>query len=206
MRTVLTWPVGRDPHDAQAARRPPALPPAAYVTGCTVGGACAAGAVAIAASALRGTGAVPAAVLLCAAVVATAVAVIAEWRGALHPAFERRAQVPRHWLLWRRRSQTAFAFGLMIGAGVFTRVVRATAYVVVACIVVAPSAMTGAAVGAIYGGTRGSVLLATWAADRRGYARPLWQRAAAGCITHRRLAVIAVLAFSVVLVQFFGTS
>lgn len=44
------------------------------------------------------------------------------------PLPERRTQVPRHWLLWRRRSLAAAGFGLIIGSGVPTHLKHPSAY------------------------------------------------------------------------------
>jgi hypothetical protein len=168
MHVVLTWPVGHDAH-APRTPAPPAAPVAAYVVGTAAGGATAAGLVAVMGRALGGADA-PGLVVVALAVVVLAIALQANGRVAPLP--ERRAQVPRQWLLWADRRKTALAFGLMIGAMVLTHLRHASAYVLGATVVLAPSVGAGAALGAAYGMFRGMPLIVTWACDRLGRLRP----------------------------------
>ncbi|MBA3736531.1 MAG: hypothetical protein H0W90_15285 [Actinobacteria bacterium] len=76
---------------------------------------------------------------------------------------ERRRQVPRRWLLWRHRTLIAAAYGLMVGAGVLTKVRHAAFYVTLCFFAVAPSVAAAAILGALYGVSRGGMLLLNWA-------------------------------------------
>lgn len=173
----------------------PIPPVLAYAASCTVGGALVGLALASAALAVRSaSSALMVALTLLAGSVAI-LAVICEWHGAVRPLPERARQVPRRWLLWRCRSCTAAAFGLMLGAGIYTHLLHAVAYVVAVLALLAPSPLVGMSVGAIYGGTRGAILLVTWAADRWNVRRPPWRRlASSGPTSHRGLAVLALAA------------
>jgi hypothetical protein len=193
MRTVLTWPVGHAAQPQRASVTAPLRHVLVYAASCTFGGAIVALALASVAMAMRAAGDVLATALVLMACSVATFAVVCEWRGAVRPLPERSRQVPRHWLLWPCRSCTAAAFGLMLGAGVFTHLLHAAMYVVAALIVLAPSVAAGVAVGVIYGGTRGAIVLVTWAADRRSRPRPPWQRlATTGATSHRGLAIAAL--------------
>lgn len=190
MAAVLTWPVGRA---APAHSKPPFAPVAAYVGGCAAGGMAVGTALGLAAA---GASTVPGAdVVLTAVIVAGALVTAAlQWTGRMGPLPERRAQVPRHWLLWRRRSLTAACFGLMIGCGVLTHVKHPSAYVLAALILLVPTPLAGAVVGAAYGLGRGSTLGLTWLADRYVGRRPRWlERGFDPRILNRFLAAAAVL-------------
>ena len=82
-----------------------------------------------------------------------------QWHGKVRPLPERQAQVPRRWLLWRSQTLTAVAFGFLLGSGFLTYLHQASAYVLAALILLAPSDGAGIAVGALYGSTWGLVLL-----------------------------------------------
>jgi hypothetical protein len=195
MRTVLTWPVGHAADVQEAPVTAPLRYAVAYALSCTLGGALVGLALAVAALGVRSAGGAIVAVLAVAAAAVAAVAVICEWRGTVRPLPQRSRQVPRHWLLWRCRSCTAAAFGLMLGAGVFTHLLRAATYVVAALALLAPSLVVGILLGAVYGGTRGVIVLVTWATDRWSIPRPPWQRlATTGPTSHRGLAAVAFLA------------
>ena len=96
------------------------------------------------------------------------VAVVLQWCGRVTPLPERHRQVPRRWLLWRSREATGLAYGLMLGAGVLTRLQFAAIYVLALLVLLAGSSTTGAAIGALYGGLRAAPLIATWVFDRWG--------------------------------------
>jgi hypothetical protein len=118
------------------------------------------------------------------------VALLLQWTGRVAPLPERHVQVPRYWLQWRRRSTTAAAFGVMLGAGFLTRLKYATAYTLAAILLLAPTVGTGAAIGATYGAGRGMALGCTWFFDSYlGYRLP-WERA-----MHAHRAVARALAF-----------
>jgi hypothetical protein len=159
MNDTFAEPVGPGPHNST---RPPALPVAVY-------GLSAAGGGALAGAALGWVGAQiatsPNWLRTAAAVVAAAVAVVAvafEATGRVAPLPERPAQVPRRWTLWRNKSRTAVAFGLMLGAGGFTWLHHASMYVLAVAAAFAASPALGAAVGAVYGLGRGSMLVVAW--------------------------------------------
>lgn len=162
MMDVFTWPVGRAGQQQSTTSKPPAGPPLAYLLGTAVGGL-ATGVVLSLVGSLTGLHDTPAApwILLGAG---TAVVGL-EFAGRVRPLPERRRQVPRRWLRWRSRSTTAGAFGLMIGAGVFTRLEHAVAYGVAAMAMIALPLGAAAVVGAIYGGARGLSLAVTWLTD-----------------------------------------
>jgi sulfite exporter TauE/SafE len=139
---------------------------AAYAASATAGGALAGaalgwlGAQVADAAAWLGTAAVVAAALL------AVYAVALESAGRVAPLPERAAQVPRRWTLWRNRSRTAVAFGLMLGAGGFTWLHHAAMYVLALIAAFSASPAVGAAVGALYGLGRGLMLVVAWL--RRG--------------------------------------
>jgi hypothetical protein len=167
MALVLTWPVGRDVKITGENRGlPPIAPPIAYVVAATLGGTITGAAVGALGVSLRsGLGNFSGA-LTGGAVTIALVAIVLQWQGKLAPLPERRAQVPRHWLLWRRPALTAAAFGLMIGAGVLTHLRYASAYVLGALLLIAPSVAVASALGGLYGASRGLKLLETWLGDR----------------------------------------
>jgi hypothetical protein len=82
--------------------------------------------------------------------------------GRIDPLPQRHQQVPRRWLGWRRRSLTAAAFGLMLGAGALTHLRYAVMYVLAIATLAAPSPWMAACVGAVYGASRGAMLFYTW--------------------------------------------
>lgn len=161
MMDVFTWPVGRAAQQS-ATSKPPAGPPLAYLLGASIGGLATGVALSLVGS-VTGLHETPAApwILLGAGAVAAGL----EYAGHMRILPERRRQVPRRWLRWRSRSTTAGAFGLMIGAGVFTRLEHAVAYGVAAIAMIALPLEAAAVVGAVYGGARGSSLAVTWLTD-----------------------------------------
>jgi hypothetical protein len=175
METVLTWPVGRT---SESTRRdaPPCKPVMAYALAAALGGAASALVIAAPAAALRGiSDAAAIAVAIGAAGTALAAAGL-QWRGRMGRLPERRAQVPRNWLLWRHRTATAAAFGVVIGSGVLTHLKHASSYALAAVIAVAPTVEAGAIVGGLYGLSRGLTLVLTWMGDRFVARRPRWPR------------------------------
>lgn len=195
MEAVLTWPVGRD-NDY----KPSPAPVVAYTVSTTF----AAMVVAIVAAAVgelvRGIGTSVSGIWLIALTTLAVFAVGLQWHGRLHPLLERRKQVPRWWLLWRHRPLTAIGFGLMIGSGFLTHVKHATAYVLLATLLAAPSIATSALIGATYGFCRGATLIGTWLRDRRSTERPAWPVSApASRSLNRALAVTGAASFASVL-------
>lgn len=175
MGLVLTWPVGRATHHSGIARRPaPFGPVAVYALMSGLGGAATGFFLAYLAAAIRAASVIAGTALLAVAGATAVTAVICEWRGRVRPLPERRAQVPRRWLLWRRPTLTAAAFGLVIGSGVLTHLKHAAAYVLGAMILLAPSVGVGTLIGAAYGLSRGMTLVFTWVGDRFVGRRPPW--------------------------------
>jgi hypothetical protein len=201
MGMVLTWPVGRGTCQAGSAPRPaPLAPVAAYVLACGLGGALTGSVIAQLGAMTRGVlvGSRPA--LLAAAGLTALVAVACEWRGQMRPLPERRAQVPRRWLQWRRPALTAAAFGLMIGSGVLTYLKHAAVYALAAMILVAPSVSAGALIGAIYGSSRGMTVMLTWVGDRFLRRRPPWPKpGSTSTALNRSLAVTALISAAIAL-------
>lgn len=198
MAAVLTWPVGRA--DDSENRPPPFAPVAAYVLASVAGGAAVGFAIAQAAVAIGGISGFADAALTLLAGAAVLAAAVLQWKGRLRPLPERRAQVPRHWLLWPRRTLAAAAFGLMIGSGVLTHLKHAAAYALAALIVVAPSVEAGTLVGAAYGLSRGMVLATTWLGDRFVGRRPGWPGAGESSrALNRALASAGLASFAVAL-------
>lgn len=122
---------------------------------------------------------------------------ILQWRGKLRPLLERQAQVPRRWLLWRSPVLTAGAFGFVLGAGVFTYLHHAAAYVLGAALIVAPSPSAGAALGAVYGSTWGFVLVhESLLVQRRGHRDESQDRSIYNPKMLRTLAISGIICFS----------
>jgi hypothetical protein len=195
MGLVLTWPVGRDAdRQRQGAPTGPVL---AYLAAASVSGALAGAAVGGIGSALRSAGSGMPTILAAAAAAAVIAAAGLQWHGRLAPLRERQVQVPRRWLLWRSRTMTAAAFGLVIGSGFLTHVKHATAYALGALALVAPTMLAAVAIGAGYGIGRGGTAVVTWIADRRRGRRPRWPGIGPSSpMLNRSLAICAVAAFS----------
>jgi hypothetical protein len=183
MGFVLTWPVGRATDSRPGGAPPPLVPVAAYASASVLGGAATGFALAQ---------------LAVAALVTAAAAVTLQWTGRLRPLPERRAQVPRRWLLWRRRTLAAAAFGLVIGSGALTYLRHASAYVLAALIVLAQSVEAGTVVGAVYGLCRGLTLVANWVGDRFVGTRPKWPSSGVSSRGLNRALATAAMASSVV--------
>src|SRR5580704_9202588 len=161
MNQVFAQPVGV----GQDVKRPPVMPPLAYLVGIALGAVTTAVAVAVVGS-LLGREPWSRLLLLAAAATAIAMGVRGEVRGEMAPLPERRRQVPVRWLMWRRSWLTAAAFGYLLGMGVWTLLHHASAYVVLGCLLlVAPGG--AAAAGLAYGLTRGGLLLCAWATAAR---------------------------------------
>lgn len=197
MALTLTWPVGHDTDRTRTRQTAPRLGPvAAYTLSSAIGGALVGAGIAQLGAAVRDVGSAAVAALTIVVAGVVVVAVVLEWEGRLSPLPERRAQVPRHWLLWRHRTLTGAAFGLVIGAGVFTHLRHAAAYALAAVAVLAPSVTVGALIGATYGLSRGLTLSVTWVGDRFLGRRPRWPETGALAIAARRLlAATAALSF-----------
>jgi hypothetical protein len=176
MGLVLTWPVGRGTQEWGAARPAPFGPVAAYALTSGLGGAATGFVLAYLGAAIRAASTTAGAALLAVAGGTALIAVVCEWKGRVSPLPERRAQVPRRWLMWRRPTLTAAAFGLVIGSGVLTHLKHAAAYALGATILLAPSVGVGTLIGVIYGLGRGMTLVVTWAGDRFVGRRPPWPR------------------------------
>lgn len=171
MHDVLTRPVGRD-RDGQPA--PAASPVFAYTVAAALGGTVTGlllGGIGWLLSEVAGRDAQ----LLAAAPIA-AFAVVQQLRGRLAPLPQRGKQVPVRWMLWRSPARWAGAFGLMIGAGVFTNLRHAAVWVVACLVLTLDSPAAGALIGTGYGLGRAAPLLWTWVCDRRGGRRPAWSR------------------------------
>jgi hypothetical protein len=193
MGHVLTWPVDRDAQGQRVTEWPPFGPIAAYVLGALIGGAATGLVIAAAAAEIRdAVGSVP--VAGGAGTLALSAAAL-QWQGRVAPLPESSKQVPRRWLLWGRRALTALAFGLVIGAGAFTRLRHAAAYALLAVIALAPSVGVGVLIGSTYGLSRGATVFMTWFGDRFLGTRPAWSALAQRpLIVNRVLAVVALTA------------
>jgi hypothetical protein len=90
-----------------------------------------------------------------------------QWLGKIAPLPERRGQVPRLWVGWRHQAATAFAFGLLLGSGFSTFLEVASVYVVLLAALLSQSVPLGILIGAVYGISRGTALLAAIASGVR---------------------------------------
>jgi hypothetical protein len=202
MNDSFTWPVGCAAHlESRPAERPPVGPIVAYPIGCTAGGALVGFLLAFVAGLARNASWAVDMSIIAGATGTSAAAVLLEFAGQVAPLPQRQAQVPRRWLLWKHSSLTAGAFGFLIGGGVSIYLQHATVYVLAAIIVIAPSPTTGMVIGAVYGLSRGLMLVATWVGDRYGRRRVDWDRVGrARAAVGRVLAVAAALAFVIALI------
>jgi hypothetical protein len=178
MNDTFTWPVGRE-HNASArdGRRSRLPPAAAYVAGTVIGGSAAGLLLGLIGSGAADIRLRPLHEALMIALLALAVMASGlELLGRVEPLPESRAQVPKRWLFWRRRWKTGLAFGLMLGAGVFTHMQHAALYVLAVVIVLAGSPWVGVVVGGTYGLGRGTALVVTWTTDRIMGKRLRWER------------------------------
>jgi hypothetical protein len=204
MNDVFTWPVGRGKHLAARDGSPiraPALPVLAYAAAATVAGATVGLLLGLAGAAFgRLLGETGGEALIVLVVVASVIAVLSELGGSASLLPHRRAQVPRRWLLWRRREATAIGFGLLIGSGVLTPIRFASAYVLAAIVALAPAPYLAAIVGAVYGAARGSALAITWLVDTLGHRRLPWDALAANRHMRTAVAVAATVCLASVLV------
>src|SRR5919109_3403092 len=145
MALALTWPVGQEVKlEGSNIRRAPLSPVAAYAFAAAIGGTLTGLAIGAGALLLRRSSAGVGDTLTIAAAGVGLLAIALQWRGGLQPLPERKAQVPRRWLLWRRPAVTAAAFGLMIDAGALTHLRYASAYVLAVLVFLAPSALAAA--------------------------------------------------------------
>jgi hypothetical protein len=126
-------------------------------------------------------------VLIVAAIVVSVIAVLCEVGGSANLLPQRTQQVPRGWILWPRREATAIGFGLILGAGVLTPIRFASAYVLGAVLILAPTPGLAAIVGGVYGAGRGAALVLTWVIDTVAGRRLSWDALAAE--GHLRIAV-----------------
>jgi hypothetical protein len=161
MNHVFACPVGLGNPQQRNTSRPPLGPVGAYLAGTTLGGALSGTAIAAAVALLDLSP--PTRFAGCALALAMAVlAARSEMRGTVAPFPQRRAQVPRQWLLWRWRRLTAVAFGLLIGSGVLTLLHHASAYVLAAVLLLSPGPAPCVAIGGLYGMVRGLMLVLAW--------------------------------------------
>jgi hypothetical protein len=171
MHLVLTWPVD---HDRRPT--PSGVPIFSYVLSSSFGGATTGAALGGLASLAALAGLSPGSLLLG----ALPIILLAAWqqtRGVVALLPERKAQVPRTWLLWRHRTLTAAGFGFLIGAGVFTYLRHATAWTLAVLCLAAPSFGTAVLLGTVYGAARSLPLIVTWGQDRLSLPRVDWGRA-----------------------------
>lgn len=160
MNLVFARAVVRSPGAGEWDRAPLA-PVAAYSAGTVAGGTVMGLLLAAIGSALVGS--LPSAAVVAAVALITAVAVFLQLRGSLGPLPQRHAQLPSRWMRWRSRTRLGVAFGLVLGAGVFTYLHHATAYVLGALLVISASPQVGAIAGATYGLSRAAMLVLAWA-------------------------------------------
>ncbi len=159
MNQVFAQPVGWDKNRV----RPPFAPVLAYLVGTTAAGAAMGALFGAVGWFVRDTFGKLGWVYWLVAVAPLALAVLHEVSGRGHLLPERRQQVPRRWLQWPRPAATAGAWGLMLGGGVFTLLhqpVMAYAVALIATGIASP--FLSALVGAVYGLTKGLILLAAW--------------------------------------------
>ncbi|HET8895065.1 MAG TPA: hypothetical protein VFM96_13305 [Gaiellaceae bacterium] len=83
-----------------------------------------------------------------------------QWRGEVKPLPERKGQVPRIWVSWRHQSATAFAFGVLLGMGFLTFLEVASLYLVLLAALLSQNVLLATVIGAVYGLSRGSTLVA----------------------------------------------
>jgi hypothetical protein len=201
MNDVFTWPVGRDGHQSGPSRRAPIGPVLAYAVATTIAGTTVGLLLGLAAAALdhlagpTGHGALTVLV-----VVMSVIAVLLELAGSASLLPHRRTQVPRRWLHWRSHTATAVGFGLLIGSGVLTPIRFASAYVLAAVALLAPTPLLAAAVGCIYGASRGLALLITWIVDATARRRLPWDDLAANHYLRPAMALTATVSLASVLV------
>jgi hypothetical protein len=160
-----------------------------YLLGCGVGGGLTGLVLAMVGLALQAVLSVTAMAALVAAVVT--IAAVLQWQGRLGPFPQRRAQVPRRWLLWPKRVWTGAVFGLVIGSSITTHLRFAAAHALGAILLLAPSPAAGALAGALFGLARGGTLVITWGQDRFVGRRRDWMALAEGVMAvrmHRALA------------------
>lgn len=167
-QVLITCPVGHDGETNRVDLRN-LRDIAAHVFAAGGGGALVAGMLAEAGTAARGLDpTTKSSVVLACGLLTAALAIGLELRGRVRPLPERRRQVPRGWLIWRRRWLTAAAFGFMLGAGVFTHLRHATMYALGAMVFLAPSIQAAVVVGAAYGANRGATVMYAWLVRRFG--------------------------------------
>jgi hypothetical protein len=163
MNLVFALPVGCGSKASSQIKRPPLAPVWAYTAGCAVGGGVT-GALLGALGMFAASISIPGGPSLALAALALLVLVAtrAAIRGSVAPLPQRQAQVPRGWILRNSRIASAAAFGLMIGSGVLTYLHHACAYTGAAVVILTVSPATGALLGALYGSTRGGMLVLAW--------------------------------------------
>lgn len=196
MNEVFARPVGRGPDGDGPASRAPGAPVAAYSAGMVLG---ATGTAVLVALIGRAAGDASIWALLAGAGGVTVLAAIAQARGRVSPLPERRAQVPQRWLAWPA-TRVGAAFGLMLGASVFTLLHHATIYALAAALLVAGSVPVAIAVGAIYGAARALHVVGAWAhpGDHQEQARRVDSRAA---VAARALPAVSLITFALTAVS-----
>jgi hypothetical protein len=178
MHEVLTWPVGREGDDPILSRiRPPLRPVVIYIAAAGAGGSAAGAMIAARGGAARYF---PAPGVRAGAFVLIISAAVLELLHRVAPLPQPQRQVPRDWTLWPSRDKTAAAFGVVIGAGVFTYFQHATMYALGALLLFAPTVPAGLVVGAGYGLARGFPVLLTWFVNVFTGRRVSWYRLVGG--------------------------
>lgn len=173
MNDVFSWSVGCAAEEESRSDRAPFAPVLAYAVSAALAGAVTGGLVAAFGSALVALD-VPRVAIVIGAATLTCAAILLQIAGRVSPLPERRAQVPRYWLLSRRSEATAAAFGAMVGSGVLTYMEHSVMYVLGSVLTVVGRPELGLIAGAMYGGGRGFALVLTWTVDRVGLSRPDW--------------------------------
>jgi hypothetical protein len=205
MNDVFAQPVGCRPgRPSKELRRPPLSPVLAYALAAIAGGMLVGTTLALIGDGLART--LPVAAVRGALVFVALLGAAAVWlemSGRVAPLQQRRAQVPRRWTLWRSKSRTAAAFGFMLGAGVFTYLHHATAYVLALVILVSASPVAGLLIGGVYGLTRGVMLAYAWAVPPSFSASkriPQWVGTASNLLPLGGIASIITAAIAIVIV------
>jgi hypothetical protein len=151
MNRVFAWPVGQGSSVTMAPQRFSL----AYAAGAAIGGCLIGSCLGLVSAGVGPLSTEPQSILLLLA----STSVLFEVSGRMGFFPERRAQVPRSWIL-KPGIWTAFRYGLMIGSGALTYLHHAAAYAVVLVLVAVGSPMTLLFAGLTFGTVRGLVPVA----------------------------------------------
>jgi len=100
-------------------------------------------------------------------------------------------------LHWSHRSATAGAYGLVLGMAMFTYLHHAAMYLLLALVLIAPSAWTAFGVGLLYGaGVGGVVLVARLRQSRPGYFFQ-WPKRDTASLLRLALVIVGSLTFAI---------